>query len=265
MDTALPPLRLSPKLIAFWLLLSIGLGAIGPFDTFELLEFPERLAYWTGIVTFSIALEIANQRYFPINGFAQRVLRRFAYVLVVGICAHMLNSYLFEEWFGLAWLLRGIGYVAAIAVFIEAILALLYVPGFEVSVRPPAAAPLAQAKTHPAVARLLDRLPAEKRGVLQHLEARGHFLKVVTDKGEASLRMRLSDALVGLPIGMGVQTHRSHWVALEAAECLVSQSGRHYVRMFSGDLVPISRARSEAVRSIFEACPESAATAGKKW
>lgn len=270
MDSVRPPMRFTQTLVALWLVLSVVLGAFGPFGTYYALDFPARLTYWAGVVGFCLTLEYANQKVFLASTLRHRVLRRVIYILIVSVALNLANGLIFEGWAAKGNFFQALKYVVGVVVFAEGINVVIKfdqlkkqfsahsIPSDGLS----AGAELAQ-NADPAVERLLAKLPTGKRGNLQHLEAQGHYLKVVTSEGEAKILMRLRDAMADLPGGMGLQVHRSHWVALEASDCLEKISGKVFVRLVSGALVPVSRGRENEVRSRFETCSESTQFRGK--
>jgi hypothetical protein len=73
------------------------------------------------------------------------------------------------------------------------------------------------------------------------LRAEDHYVRVVTERGNALIRYRFSDALGevrGLP---GIQVHRSHWVAVRAIERVRSDGKGYRLTLHDGSEVPVSR------------------------
>ena len=65
---------------------------------------------------------------------------------------------------------------------------------------------------------ILERLPADRRGALLHLQMRDHYVEIHTDRGSELVLMRFGDALMELGGTEGMQVHRSHWIARTAPE-----------------------------------------------
>jgi DNA-binding LytR/AlgR family response regulator len=84
---------------------------------------------------------------------------------------------------------------------------------------------------------------------LVSLSSEDHYVRVVTDRGNALIRYRFSDALnevKGLP---GIQVHRSHWVAVRAID-RVAVSGKAYrLILNNGTEVPVSRTNVGVLRA----------------
>lgn len=96
--------------------------------------------------------------------------------------------------------------------------------------------------------RLLSRLPAHVGGEIRYLQMQDHYLRVVTDKGEAMILMPLRDAVAELEDVEGLQVHRSWWIALGALVRL-SKDGRKTVAIMSdGASVPVSETYRAALR-----------------
>ncbi len=92
-----------------------------------------------------------------------------------------------------------------------------------------------------------QRLPYEKRGALVRLEAQDHYLKVVTQAGEALILQRLSDALTELSGFDGLRVHRSHWIARDQVQKVSRREGKVILTLTDGAEVPVSRTYRAAV------------------
>jgi DNA-binding LytR/AlgR family response regulator len=80
------------------------------------------------------------------------------------------------------------------------------------------------------------------------LSAEDHYVRVVTDHGNALIRYRFSDALSevrGLP---GIQVHRSHWVAVRAIERVRSSGKTYCLVLKDGSEFPVSRTNVGVLR-----------------
>lgn len=89
--------------------------------------------------------------------------------------------------------------------------------------------------------RLLDRLRPELCAPILRLEAEGHYVIVVTERGVERLRMRLTDAIREMDPVEGFCTHRSHWVTKSAVTQAGTEQGRPVLSLSNGDVVPVSR------------------------
>lgn len=96
---------------------------------------------------------------------------------------------------------------------------------------------------------LTDQLPPEIGINIISIHAEDHYLRVVTDKGEALILMRLRDAIAAMSADAGMQTHRSHWVAGASNPELIRQNGKPALMLDDGRTVPISRHYLRAVRA----------------
>lgn len=104
--------------------------------------------------------------------------------------------------------------------------------------------------TPPGASRALtDKLPPRfRRARLIALEAEDHYLRVHTDKGDALILMRLSDALAAVETLDGARTHRSWWVARDAVETVERGDGRARL-ILAGELAaPVSRTYAPKLR-----------------
>ncbi|MDG3441013.1 LytTR family DNA-binding domain-containing protein [Nitrospirillum amazonense] len=73
------------------------------------------------------------------------------------------------------------------------------------------------------------------------LEAEDHYLRIHTDRGAELVLMRLRDAIAELGEGLGMQVHRSFWVARAAVAEATVRGQAAQLRLSDGTVVPVSR------------------------
>lgn len=218
--------------VAVWLVLTILAGLTGPFETYQLLAPGPRLAYWALIVGVSVLVDMGFRVLLRGQALGRRLAARLGFAILLGWLVHLINMAVFDGWFGwssLAWL---VGIVWVIAMAVEGLVALNRVVH--------TAQPTEQTDESPD-ASFQSRLPLDRRGTLVRLEAQDHYLKVVTDIGEALILMRLSDAETELAAFDGLRVHRSHWVAIGQVQKVQRREGRLMLTMQDGAEVPVSR------------------------
>lgn len=98
---------------------------------------------------------------------------------------------------------------------------------------------------------LLERLKPELRGPLIHLTVEDHYTVVTTSRGRQLVLLRFADAVKETGTTDGVQTHRSHWVAVDHVACVTRSGTRLVVQMKSGEQIPVSRSYADQVRNRF--------------
>ena len=104
--------------------------------------------------------------------------------------------------------------------------------------------------TAPAVDRaswFFERVPADLGRDLVCLRVSGHYLEVVTADGSCLVLLTLSDAVKALG-DLGMQVHRSHWVAHRHVLGMLRQGQRTLLRVTGEREVPVSRSRVAEVR-----------------
>lgn len=97
-----------------------------------------------------------------------------------------------------------------------------------------------------------DRLPPMLGEDIVYFGVSGHYLNVVTTAGSHPVLMRLSDAVAALG-GLGMQVHRSYWVAFRHLTGTVRRDKRTMACVTGGEEVPVSRRYAAAVRAAIEA------------
>lgn len=233
-----------------WGVLTVIVSFAGPFGTYQVLDFPTRLAFWSVMMAFVILLGIAVRAF--VHGTLAIRSFRYGSTLIALILALILPpialAVLFHSPFAItdlapAW------HELGLYVFMTS----LGVGAYRHAVRRNAPMPEASL-TMPEGPRLVQRLPAEvQTGDLISISVRDHYVDVVTSAGSAALLMRLSDAmdLVG-PVA-GARVHRSHWVAWDAVEGLEKSDGRLVLRLKTGAAIPVSRTYRAKVEAVVAA------------
>lgn len=92
----------------------------------------------------------------------------------------------------------------------------------------------------------MAKVHASAQGKVHALSAEQHYLRVHTDCGEALILYRLSDAMRELG-GLGLQVHRSHWVAAGAVRAVVGPKSAPRLQLASGLEIPVSRSFRQSV------------------
>ena len=65
---------------------------------------------------------------------------------------------------------------------------------------------------------VLQRLPIEKRGEFISMTVMDHYVEVTTTRGKHLILMRFNDAIAEIPSHLGLQIHRSYWVASDQVQ-----------------------------------------------
>jgi len=90
------------------------------------------------------------------------------------------------------------------------------------------------------------RVPREIGHDVTCLKTSGHYLEVTTGAGTATILLRMRDAIAELG-ELGMQVHRSYWVAHEHVVGVRRDGRRAYVRLSNDHEVPVSRSLLPAV------------------
>ena len=100
-----------------------------------------------------------------------------------------------------------------------------------------------------------DRLPKMVGRDLVYLNVCGHYINVVTTAGSCLILMRFADAMAALG-DLGLQVHRSYWVAYRHITGVFRRDERTLVRVTGSHEVPVSRTHLAAVRAAVPASTE---------
>ena len=94
----------------------------------------------------------------------------------------------------------------------------------------------------------LRRLPDEARGQIIFVKTESHYLRVHTTAGTCRLLLRFADAIDELA-DLGMQVHRSYWVAHDQVSAVVRRNNRTVLRLTGDHEVPVSRTYASSVFS----------------
>ena len=96
---------------------------------------------------------------------------------------------------------------------------------------------------------LTDKLPVRLRSAdILALQSEDHYLRVHTNRGDALILMRLSDAIAAVERLEGAQTHRSWWVARAAIHHAEKSGGRAVLTLTCEVEAPVSRSFYPEIR-----------------
>ena len=86
------------------------------------------------------------------------------------------------------------------------------------------------------------------------LKAEEHYVRIFTDVHEELVLYRFSDAVAEMGPTLGLQVHRSYWVAESAIDCVDHDVRKMTLTLKSGTQIPVSARYQEIVR---QRIPES--------
>lgn len=90
------------------------------------------------------------------------------------------------------------------------------------------------------------RLPGDTRGQIIFLKTESHYVRVHTTAGTCRLLLRFADAVDELA-GVGMQVHRSYWVAHDQVLGVAKRNNRTVLRLTGDHEVPVSRTYTASV------------------
>ena len=232
-----------PRTLAITLAITVIVWFAGPLGTFEAMHPLFRLVYWGGLilgaVPFAYSVRMAVTRRWrhlslPISALLVAALFSVVYTPVVFVVTVLANLSGFSDLVPI-WTMWAGTFLAAACAY--AVRALLMEQDQKAAGAPPA--------QEPGPPRLLQRIEEERRGLLLSISVRDHYVDVRTARGQASLLMRLSDAIAETEGVDGARVHRSHWVAWQAVEGVDRRGDNLVLRLVDGAAIPVSRNHRE--------------------
>ncbi len=241
---------MAPVVPILWAALSL-LGIVtGPFGTLQNYSLEMRLVYWPLLIAASILIGTAART------IIESVLKLQSLVAQASVQAALIVLFLAPPLYaGTLWLSRRndlappILHQMALLIFGTSlgISAIRFALGNDENEAE------AQAPSPAFEPRLFLRLPEDMRAPLLRLSVRDHYVDVFTEAGEASLLIRLGDAILETEGVEGTRVHRSHWVAAAAIVGSVTAPGKFALVLKDGARVPVSRTYRAAAESMLAA------------
>lgn len=234
------------------------LGYLGPFGTYLQMPLGQRMGFWLAAMAGNWLFALAC--ILPAIAWLSGRIPIIACILVGSLAASLPGTLLISA---LGFLLSGAlpemlgtGELFLAVAFVHLVIGMIVWGAIELplqfSGRPPFAASPSDVQNRDVAAAsgtpLLDRLPANKRGRLLHLQMRDHYLEIHTDRGSDLVLMRFGDALKELGETEGMQVHRSHWIARAALQKVSRRASRTVALLKDGTEVPVSRRFAKALR-----------------
>lgn len=100
---------------------------------------------------------------------------------------------------------------------------------------------------------MLPMLDPPLKGTLIRVEAQEHYVIINSSEEQRMVLGRFSDVVGTLPRPLGMQVHRSHWVARAAVTEAFTEKRNLKLRLANGDVVPVSRRYRDTVSEHFDA------------
>lgn len=112
---------------------------------------------------------------------------------------------------------------------------------------PPVTPPIPELKPIENYTVQIGDITVDTRSLLT-IQAQEHYVLLNCINRNGMTRLSISKAIAQLNGVDGIQVHRSWWVARQAAKQLKREDGKQVLELNTGELIPVSRGRSAAVR-----------------
>lgn len=239
----------SPRVILLWLSVSVLVGYVGPFGTFDALPTLTRLVYWTFVLGGAIPVaKVCRRSLRPCLGKMERWPRglvvSLALATIYAPAVAIFNETVIDQFWELDMPLGALWIAVYLSSLVESVT-------WRVFIDPVARGAEATRSVMDAQpCRLINRIEPDRRGEILSLSVRDHYVEVTTDRGQVSLLMRFADALDELAGAPGLRVHRSHWIAVSAITAIDRMAGRLFVCLSDGRSLPVSRSYQDAVLAL---------------
>lgn len=239
--------------LAVMVAVGMALAALGPFGTYQMGPFAERLAYWLPVSLFGYAV------FRPVTELARRQAQRLDLPGIAGLLAGVAVAaapvtLVLLWWNGQAFAARPHGdwVQSYLQVALSGALVTLIFMAIERRRHPLERAAVAQpvaAQAKPSRPPFFARLPASWDRELIALEMEDHYVRAHRPGASILILMRLRDAEGELDQADGLRVHRSWWVARAAVEQVVRDGRCVRLKLKGGLEAPVARNRLATLRT----------------
>ncbi len=217
---------------------ALVLGVSGPFGTSQTIQPLPRLLYWaaSSIATYglgSYAAFLAQQVY------PHQTVARHATAILIGSLAITVFLYIFNGLFSIRMPKTPLGMLTLFAQTGLIVATVNGVLAFYSNKKKPS--------QRTETVHVLQRLPIEKRGELISMTVMDHYVEVTTTRGKHLILMRFNDAITEIPPHLGLQIHRSYWVASDQVQAHRRDGKQLLLITTAQDALPVSRRYRKAV------------------
>ena len=240
--------------LALMVAVGVALAALGPFGTYQMGLFAERLAYWLPVSLFGYAV------FRPVTALARRQAQRLDLPSIGGLLAGVAVAaapvtLVLLWWNGLGFGARphiGDWFQSYLQVALSGALVTLIFVAIERRGQPSGKAEVAQTvptQATPSRPPFFARLPESWDRELTALEMEDHYVRAHSPGASILILMRLRDAEAELNETDGLRVHRSWWVARAAVEQVVRDGRSLRLKLKGGLEAPVARDRLATLRA----------------
>ena len=233
--------------------IGVALAALGPFGSFALGSFGDRLLYWIPVALIGYAI------FRPITlaaiAIGQRLELSELAAAAVGVTIAAIPATFAISYYGgyrpgappsFDQLFQLYVQVAVIGVLVTAVFLLIERVQKDSE---PAPADSAVSASPPPASPFFDRLPGAWADQLLALEMEDHYVRAHGPGTSALILLRMRDAEAELAGIDGIRVHRSWWVARASVEKVLRDGRSYKLRLTNGLEAPVARDRIAALKA----------------
>ena len=224
----------------------IILTFMGPFGTYESMEFPKRFIYWSMLmigVGFFMHVSITTSLITPYLGRLPKIARVAVGAVTGGLPGAVVVIFVSEVIAPMTITLTRIGSIWMQVSFISFVIGIVEYMDWGLS----------KSNTPQAIVTPFHkRLSVSETADIISFSMQDHYVEVMTTLGSEMVLIRMSDAIGEIAGIAGERIHRSHWVAKTHLVDIEKDKARHLAVLTDGRKLPISNTYLPAAQKLIE-------------
>lgn len=233
------------KALVFFVALTV-LTFLGPFGSYESMDFPTRFVYWSALmvgVGFFMHISMTTALTTPYLGKLPQFIRIGIGSIIAGLPGAAVVIFVNEVFWPVTITLTRIGTIWMQVALVGYVIGVVEYMQW---------GPAKDTEDKPERTEFHNRLSASEKAEIISLSMQDHYVDVTTSEGSELVLIRMSDAIGEVSGIAGARIHRSHWIAKSHLQNIEKDKARHLAVLSDGRTLPISNTYLDQAKELLK-------------
>lgn len=233
------------KALVFFVALAV-LTFLGPFGSYESMDFPTRFVYWSALmigVGFFMHVSMTTALSTPYLGKLPQFVRIGVGSVVAGLPGAAVVIFVNEVFWPVTITLTRIGSIWMQVALVGYVIGVVEYMQW---------GPTKNVEEKPKTTDFHKRLSASEKAEIISFSMQDHYVAVTTSEGSEMVLIRMSDAIKEVSAIAGARIHRSHWIAKSHLHNIEKDKARHLAVLSDGRKLPISNTYLDQAKALLK-------------